>query len=336
MTDEMFVAAARALAEFVTPERFADGGLYPPVTHLRAVSSRLALAVATEARRAGVAGVSDDVDLAAAVEAATWDPRYVDYLTEPTAPAKRKVDPGRHVRRDRRALRALVGSGARAGGPLAARSNRPARPGPPRGDDPGPRNRHGNDRRSGARALAGRVGDRRRFLGPDAGPRRSRGSGRARSIPSGPGRRGVPADRERDGRRGHVVVRAPARRRPAGARRGAPRAAARRDARGGDVGRPRRARSSPTSRSTTRSTSWSSSCPRTTTKTTTTGRRDTSSRSTSWPASSARQASARSTRRRRPSSTGSTRGRMGSSSRSTASDRCSSRSRPTTPGSCAG
>jgi malic enzyme len=85
VTDEMFVAAARALSEFVTAERFADGGLYPPVTHLREVSSRLALAVAMEARRAGVAGVPDDLDLAAAVAAATWDPRYVDYLTEPAA-----------------------------------------------------------------------------------------------------------------------------------------------------------------------------------------------------------------------------------------------------------
>jgi malic enzyme len=87
VTDEMFVAGARALAELVTAERFAAGGLYPPVAHLREVSRRIALAVAREARRAGVAGIADDVDLDAAVDAATWDPRYVDYLTDSSAPA---------------------------------------------------------------------------------------------------------------------------------------------------------------------------------------------------------------------------------------------------------
>jgi malic enzyme len=81
VTDEMFIAAAESLAELVTAERYAAGGLYPPVTDLRAVSRRIASAVAAEARRAGVARVPDDLDLDAAIADATWDPRYVDYVT---------------------------------------------------------------------------------------------------------------------------------------------------------------------------------------------------------------------------------------------------------------
>ena len=80
VTDDMFIAAARSLAHLVTAERFAAGALYPPVTDLRAVSRRIAGAVAAEARRAGVAGIADDADLDTALDAATWDPRYVDYL----------------------------------------------------------------------------------------------------------------------------------------------------------------------------------------------------------------------------------------------------------------
>jgi len=87
VTDEMFIAAARSLARLVTAERFAEGALYPPVTDLRAVSRRIAGAVATEARRAGVAGIGSHEDLDAALDAATWEPLYVPYLpgAAPTA-----------------------------------------------------------------------------------------------------------------------------------------------------------------------------------------------------------------------------------------------------------
>ena len=82
VTDGMLICAARSLATLVTRERYEAGALYPPVTDLRAVSARIAVAVAEEARHAGVARVGDDVDLQAAIDAATWDPRYVAYLPD--------------------------------------------------------------------------------------------------------------------------------------------------------------------------------------------------------------------------------------------------------------
>jgi malate dehydrogenase (oxaloacetate-decarboxylating) len=76
VTDRMFLAAARALAGHVTPERFSAGALYPPLCELRPVSRDIALAVAAEARDAGVGRQLTDEALQAAVEAAMWEPRY--------------------------------------------------------------------------------------------------------------------------------------------------------------------------------------------------------------------------------------------------------------------
>ena len=80
VTDAMLQAAATALSELVTADRFAAGALYPPVGELRSVSYRIALAVAEEARRSGVAGLDPDADLVAALDGAIWDPRYVRYV----------------------------------------------------------------------------------------------------------------------------------------------------------------------------------------------------------------------------------------------------------------
>jgi malic enzyme len=79
VTDGMVLAAARTLADQVTPERLADGALYPPVSSLRPVSREVALAVASEAIRDGVAS-ADPATLEAQVDAAMWWPRYVPYL----------------------------------------------------------------------------------------------------------------------------------------------------------------------------------------------------------------------------------------------------------------
>ncbi|HVA85841.1 MAG TPA: oxaloacetate-decarboxylating malate dehydrogenase [Candidatus Saccharimonadales bacterium] len=85
ITDGMFLAAAHALAGHVTAERFAAGGLYPPVAELRAVARSVAVAVAREAVSAGVAGIGLDgepeVAVEAAVDAAIWWPAYVPYLS---------------------------------------------------------------------------------------------------------------------------------------------------------------------------------------------------------------------------------------------------------------
>jgi malic enzyme len=75
VTDRMFLLAAHELAAAVTDERLAAGSLYPPVTALRDVSCRIAVAVAGAER-------------AAEVEAAMWWPEYVPYL--PARPAERR------------------------------------------------------------------------------------------------------------------------------------------------------------------------------------------------------------------------------------------------------
>jgi malic enzyme len=91
VTDSMFLAAARVLADLVTDDRLATGALYPPVSALRSVSRAIAIAVAREAVEAGVAGAAeldDEATIEAAVDAAMWWPAYVPYL--PTRPDERR------------------------------------------------------------------------------------------------------------------------------------------------------------------------------------------------------------------------------------------------------
>ncbi len=78
VVDELFLAAARALAECVTPGRLADGALYPDQSMLREVSRRVACAIVNVARdlRIGRSIPADQV--AANVEAAMWQPNYDD------------------------------------------------------------------------------------------------------------------------------------------------------------------------------------------------------------------------------------------------------------------
>ena len=80
MSDELFLVAARTLADHVSPERLAIGALYPRVEELRSVTRAVALAVASTAVAAGSAGLSADSDLEATVDGAMWWPDYVPYL----------------------------------------------------------------------------------------------------------------------------------------------------------------------------------------------------------------------------------------------------------------
>jgi malate dehydrogenase (oxaloacetate-decarboxylating)(NADP+) len=79
MPDELFLVAARTLAEQVSPERLAAGALYPPVDALRSVTRAVALAVAATAVRVDLAGIPDGTDLPAEIDAAMWWPDYVPY-----------------------------------------------------------------------------------------------------------------------------------------------------------------------------------------------------------------------------------------------------------------
>lgn len=79
VTDEMFLVAARTLADQVEVERLAAGALYPPVSSLRDVTREIAIRVARQARDAGVGRALDEANLARAVDAAMWFPAYRRY-----------------------------------------------------------------------------------------------------------------------------------------------------------------------------------------------------------------------------------------------------------------
>jgi malic enzyme len=79
VTDGMVLAAARALADEVSADRLDAGALYPPVASLGPVSRTIAIAVARQAIVEDVAGIPDDADVPAVIDAATWWPDYVPY-----------------------------------------------------------------------------------------------------------------------------------------------------------------------------------------------------------------------------------------------------------------
>jgi len=84
VTDRMFLIAARVLAESVTDARLSTGALYPPVSDLRALSRRIAVAVAREA------GTLDDDEVELGVDGAMWWPSYVPYLPEHVGERRRE------------------------------------------------------------------------------------------------------------------------------------------------------------------------------------------------------------------------------------------------------
>jgi malate dehydrogenase (oxaloacetate-decarboxylating) len=79
VTDEMFVAAARALAEFSPALHDETQALFPALEEVRRVSRRVALAVALEAQRAGLAADASRDETEARIERAMWTPCYVPY-----------------------------------------------------------------------------------------------------------------------------------------------------------------------------------------------------------------------------------------------------------------
>src|SRR5690606_9693011 len=76
ITDPMLIAAAKALAESVSPLRISQGCLYPPLKEIREVSLRIAVEVAQVAEKAGLVREPLPADFEAVVKAAMYDPRY--------------------------------------------------------------------------------------------------------------------------------------------------------------------------------------------------------------------------------------------------------------------
>ena len=83
ITDAMFMAAARALAELSPAIRNPEASLLPPVSQLRAVSRHVACAVARQAIRDGVAPERSGDEIDRRIDAHVWEPVYKPYRHVP-------------------------------------------------------------------------------------------------------------------------------------------------------------------------------------------------------------------------------------------------------------
>jgi malic enzyme len=79
VTDEAFLIAAEELAGSVSDERWAAGGIYPPISELRSIARRIAVAVVRRLRDTGYGRQLRDDDIEPAVDAAMWAPDYRPY-----------------------------------------------------------------------------------------------------------------------------------------------------------------------------------------------------------------------------------------------------------------
>jgi len=80
VTDEMFFAAAKALARQVSESDLERGLIYPPLTAIREVSAAIATAVVEVAYKRGLATQPKPDDIQAAIEAQMYVPRYRTYV----------------------------------------------------------------------------------------------------------------------------------------------------------------------------------------------------------------------------------------------------------------
>ncbi len=76
VTDELFVAAAHALADEVDEHDLREGALYPPLRELRAVTRKVASAVAKTVVRKGLGPKRSDAELEARIAQLVWEPAY--------------------------------------------------------------------------------------------------------------------------------------------------------------------------------------------------------------------------------------------------------------------
>jgi malate dehydrogenase (oxaloacetate-decarboxylating)(NADP+) len=76
VTEDMFVVAARAVAEQVTEEDLAIGLIYPPQSHILDASLHVAERIAACIFDKGLAGVPRPDDVGALVRARVYRPQY--------------------------------------------------------------------------------------------------------------------------------------------------------------------------------------------------------------------------------------------------------------------
>jgi malate dehydrogenase (oxaloacetate-decarboxylating)(NADP+) len=79
ITEEMFLAAADALALQVTQADLDQGSLYPPLANIRRVSAHIAAGVAEVAYQRGLASKPRPANVLEFVERQMYDPRYPAY-----------------------------------------------------------------------------------------------------------------------------------------------------------------------------------------------------------------------------------------------------------------
>ena len=79
ISDGMFLAAARAIAELSPAKRDPHANLLAPLVEIRKLSFHVALAVAKQAQADGFAAPMSDEAVAAAVRAKMWNPLYATY-----------------------------------------------------------------------------------------------------------------------------------------------------------------------------------------------------------------------------------------------------------------
>jgi malate dehydrogenase (oxaloacetate-decarboxylating)(NADP+) len=80
VTNEMFSVAAKVLASLATNEDLAVGRIFPNLTRIREVSTKIAVAVADIAFNRGLARQPRPADLLAHINAQMYQPDYADYV----------------------------------------------------------------------------------------------------------------------------------------------------------------------------------------------------------------------------------------------------------------
>ena len=79
VTDEMFAAAASSLSEMVSEDDLHQGLIYPPLSKIRSVSVRIAVAVARVAYARGLATIPEPAELESFVTGQMYEPDYQLY-----------------------------------------------------------------------------------------------------------------------------------------------------------------------------------------------------------------------------------------------------------------
>ncbi|MFW2570566.1 NAD-dependent malic enzyme [Legionella sp. 29fVS95] len=79
VSDKMFMAAAKALASCSPAKHDPQANLLPPLTEVREVSYKVALAVAREAVNSNLADFLTDADIEKNIKSHIWEPTYIPY-----------------------------------------------------------------------------------------------------------------------------------------------------------------------------------------------------------------------------------------------------------------